>query len=269
LIYDIDDDVHLGQEIDASYSPDPILRLHKGRGKPIYLLTHADYVVTSSPLIEAEALKFNGAKRATYITSSVDTGHFVPRNARPAAGKIVVVWTGTFSSRPFIDMLAPMLRELSRRRDFAFRIIGNFDHQMDGVDRKAVRFDKATEVADLDHFDIGFYPLPSEPGLMARAGSRRSSTWRWGLPVVAFAVGTTPLLYEHGEIGYMVRSDDEWLDALMQLIDSEEDRRGKGANACRVAVKHYSRQAVRDRYREVLATTLDASVLPRQGTAIK
>jgi glycosyltransferase involved in cell wall biosynthesis len=140
---------------------------------------------------------------------------------------------------------------------------------MDGVERKAVRFDKATEIADLDHFDIGFYPLPSEPWVSGKSGIKAIIYMAMGLSVVAFAVGTTPLLYEHGEIGYMVRSDDEWLDALMRLIDSEEDRRGKGANACRVAVKHYSRQAVRDRYREVLATTLDASVLPRQGTAIK
>jgi glycosyltransferase involved in cell wall biosynthesis len=269
LIYDVDDNVHLGQEIDDTYNPNPILRLLKGKGKPIYLMTHADHVVTSSPFLEKEALTFNRSGRATYITSSVDTDHFVPRPARPANKKVVVGWTGTFSSRPFIDMLAPMLRELSRRREFEFMIIGNFDHQLDGVDLKVIRFDKASEIADLSHFDIGIYPLPDEPWVYGKSGLKAIVYMAMGLPVVASAVGTTPLLYEHGDIGYMPRNDEEWLDALTRLIDSEEERRTKGANARRVAVEHYSRQAVRDQYRKVLATTLDASALPRQGTAIK
>jgi glycosyltransferase involved in cell wall biosynthesis len=266
LIYDVDDNVHLGQEIDPSYNPNPVLRLLKGKGKPIYLMTHADHVVTSSPFLEGEALKFNRAKRATYITSSVDTDHFVPRQARPDGRKVVVGWTGTFSSRPFIDMLAPMLRELSQRRDFEFRIVGNFDHEMEGIDLKVVRFDKATEIADLNHFDIGVYPLPDEPWVYGKSGLKAIVYMAMGLPVVASAVGTTPLLYDHGDIGYMVRNDGEWIEALTRLIDSEEERRAKGANARRVAVNHYSRQAVRDQYRKVLAATLGAPPLPRQGT---
>jgi glycosyltransferase involved in cell wall biosynthesis len=269
LIYDIDDNVHLGQEIDPSYNPNPILRLLKGKGKPIYLMTHADHVVTSSPFLETEALKFNRAGKATYITSSVDTDHFVPRSARPANKKIVVGWTGTFSSRPFIDTLAPMLRELSRRRDFEFRIIGNFDHQMDGIDLNVIRFDKTSEIADLNHFDIGVYPLPDEPWVYGKSGLKAIVYMAMGLPVVASAVGTTPLLYEHGDIGFMVRNDQEWLDALTSLIDSEEERRAKGATARRVAVENYSRQAVRDQYRKVLATMIGAPALPTQGILTK
>lgn len=265
LIYDVDDNVHLGQEIEANYNPNPVLRLLKGRGKPLYLMTHADHVVTSSPFLETEALKFNRAGRATYITSSVDTDHFVPRKARPGSGKVVIGWTGTFSSRPFIDMLAPMLRELSRRRNFEFRIIGNFDHQMDGVDLKVVRFDKATEITDLHHFDIGIYPLPDETWVYGKSGLKAIVYMAMGLPVVASAVGTTSLLYDHGDIGSMVRSDEEWLEALTRLIDSEDERRIKGANARRVAVDHYSRQAVRSQYREVLAASIGSKTISKQG----
>ena len=258
LIYDIDDNVHLGQEIDQQYNPNPILRLIKGRKKPIYLMTHADHVITSSPFLESEALKFNRAQKATYITSSVDTDHFVPRKRRPDNPKVVVGWTGTFSSRPFLDMIAPMLRELAKRREFEFRIIGNFDHEMPGVDLKVVQFDKATEIADLNHFDIGVYPLPDEPWVYGKSGLKAIVYMAMGLPVVASAVGTTPLLYEHGDIGMMVTSDEEWLDALTRLIDSEEERRRKGATAREVAVANYSREAVRDQYQGVLDDSIKA-----------
>ena len=252
LVYDIDDNVHLGQNLAAEYNPNPILRLIKGRKKPIYLMTQADHVIASSPFLEAEALKFNRFRKATYITSSVDTDHFVPRTRRPNNPKVVIGWTGTFSSRPFLDMIAPMLRELAKRRDFEFRIIANFDHEMPGVDLKVVQFDKATEIADLDHFDIGVYPLPDEPWVYGKSGLKAIVYMAMGLPVVASAVGTTPLLYEHGDIGYAVSTNQEWIDGLTRLIDSAEERRSKGATARAVAVGNYSRQAVGEQYESVL-----------------
>lgn len=259
LIYDIDDNLHIGQEIEEQYDPNPILRFLKGRKKPIYLMTYADRVITSSPFLEHEALKFNRAGKAKYITSSVDTGHFIPRSHRPDNHKVVVGWTGTFSSRPFLDMIAPVLRELAQRRDFEFRIIGNFQHEMPGIDLKVVEFNKASEVADLEHFDIGIYPLPDEPWVYGKSGLKAIVYMAMGLPVVASAVGTTPLLYDHGEIGYMATNDEEWLEALTRLIDSAEDRHERGAIARKVAVAHYSREAVRDQYQRVLDQSIRAS----------
>lgn len=255
LIYDIDDNIHIGQEIDVRYNPNPILRFLKGRKKPIYLMTNADHVITSAPFLEDEAKRFNRAGRATYITSSVDTDHFVPRAKRPDNPKVVIGWTGTFSSRPFLDMIAPMLRQLARRRDFEFRIVGNFDYEMPGVDLKVVRFDKAREIEDLNHFDIGVYPLPDEPWVYGKSGLKAIVYMAMGLPVVASAVGTTPLLFEKGDIGAMVRTDEEWIAALTALIDSEDERRAKGRNARQVAVDNYSRQAVADQYWRVITST--------------
>lgn len=102
-------------------------------------------------------------------------------------------------------MLAPILRDLSRRRDFEFRIIGNFD--------------------------IGVYRLPVE-SLVGKSSLKAIVYMAMGLPIVASAVGTTPLRYEHGDIGFMVRNDEEWLDALTRLIDSEDERLIKGAMHC-------------------------------------
>jgi len=166
---------------------------------------------------------------------------------------VVVGWTGTFSSAPFLDKLAPMLRELAKLRDFEFRIVGNFDYAMPGVNLTVVQFDKTREIADLDAFDIGIYPLPDEPWVYGKSGLKAIVYMAMGLPVVASNVGTTPLLYAHGDIGFMVASDSEWLDALIRLIDSEEERRVKGATAREVAVANYSRTVVRNQYRAVLA----------------
>ena len=252
LVYDIDDNVHLGQSLATTHNPNPFLRFLKNPGKPLFLMREADYVVASSPFLEADARAINRHGKALYITSSVDTGHFRPRPERPQNDKVVVGWTGTFSSRPFLDMIAPMLAELSSQRDFEFRIVGNFDHEMAGVDLKVVQFSKASEIADLDAFDIGIYPLPDEPWVYGKSGLKAIVYMAMGLPVVASRVGTTPLLYEHGDIGAMVSTDAEWLVALTALIDDAEARRSKGETARRVAEAHYSRDAIAATYQAII-----------------
>jgi L-malate glycosyltransferase len=252
LIYDIDDNVHLGQALPPNYNPNPLVKLLKTKEKPLFLMRAADYVITSSPFLEKDARSLNRGGCATYITSSVDTDHFVPRTMRLPYPKVVVGWTGTFSSKPFLDQIAPMLRELSKRRDFEFRIVGNFDYDMPGVDLKVVKFDKASEIKDLHAFDIGIYPLPDERWVYGKSGLKAIVYMALGLPVVASNVGTTPLLFDHGEIGLMVRNDEEWLAALERLIDDEAMRLRLGATARRVAVEHYSREAVKNMYRTVL-----------------
>jgi len=252
LVYDIDDNVHLGQQIDGGINPNRLLRYLKGRSKPIYLMRVADYVIASSPFLEKAAQDLNHAGRAVYITSSVDVNYFRPRKARPGNAKCVIGWTGTFSSQPFLDSMAPMLRRLRERHDFEFRIVGNFDYAMPGVDLRVVRFDKATEIADLNHFDVGVYPLVDDPFVYGKSGLKAIVYMAMGLPVVASAVGTTPLLYEHGEIGFMVRDDEEWLAALCMLIEQPELRARMGETARRVALENYSREAVQQQYLRVL-----------------
>jgi len=252
LVYDIDDNIHIGQKIDDSINPNPILRFLKGRNKPLYLLKTADFVIASSPFLESEALKHNLAGRAAYVTSSVDVHHFRPRSVRPPNPKVVIGWTGTFSSQRFLDGMAPMLRKLRETHDFEFRIVGNFDFEMPGVDLKVVRFDKATEIADLEPFDIGVYPLWDETFVYGKSGLKAIVYMAMGIPVVASAVGATLLLYEHGEIGFMVRDDEEWLAALKTLIDDRPLRERMGETARRVAVDNYSREAVQQQYLRIL-----------------
>lgn len=259
LVYDIDDNVHIGQDLHSDFDPNPIVRLLKGKSKPIYLMTNADFVITSSPFLEQDAGRLNRHGGARYVTSSVDTDHFVPRDRRPENPLPVIGWTGTFSSRPFLDMMAPMLRKLSERRQFEFRVVGNFDIEMPGVNLKVVRFDKPSEVEQLFHFDIGMYPLPDEPWVYGKSGLKAILYMAMGLPVVASDVGTTPLLYEHGDIGFLVRNEEEWIDALTRLIDDEALRAEQGRNARRVALAHYSRQAVRAQYLGILDSVCASS----------
>jgi L-malate glycosyltransferase len=257
LIYDIDDNVHLGQELDDAINPNRLLRFLKNRNKPVTLMRTADYVIASSPFLEKTARELNRLGRAVYITSSVDVNHFRPRSRRPENPKCVIGWTGTFSSQPFLDAMARMLRKLGETHEFEFRLVGNFDYAMPCVDLKVVRFDKAREIADLEHFDVGVYPLVDDPFVYGKSGLKAIVYMAMGLPVVASAIGTTPLVVRHGENGFLVSSDDEWLEALRSLIDDPDLRRRMGEQARRDAVSRFSIEAVAGQYRQVLRSVTE------------
>jgi glycosyltransferase involved in cell wall biosynthesis len=252
LIYDIDDNTHIGQNLPAEHNPNRLIQFLKNRNKPLYLMRNADFVITSSPFLNDEAMRINKKRASAYITSSVDTEYFVPRGEHRPYSKIVIGWTGTFSSKPFLDLLAVPLRKLRELRDFEFRIIGNFDYVMEGVDVKVVQFDKSREIEDLYAFDIGVYPLPQDPWVLGKSGLKAIVYMAMGLPVVASKVGTTPLLFSHEEIGFMASSDEEWIDALTCLIDDPGQRKAMGEAARRVVVRNYSHAAVRSEYLAVL-----------------
>jgi len=60
------------------------------------------------------------------------------------------------------------------------------------------------------------------------------------------------MLIRHGENGFLVRSEEEWLNALEQLMDDPALRTRLGEKARRDAVAKYSIHAIAGQYRRIL-----------------
>jgi glycosyltransferase involved in cell wall biosynthesis len=174
--------------------------------------------------------------------------------------RLVIGWTGTFSSRPYLDLLRPVFQRLAGERDFTLRIIGNFDYALDGVDVEVLRWSAEEEVTQLQGIDIGLYPLPldDEAWVSGKSGLKAIQYMAFGLPCVASNIGNTPRVIQDGENGLLVRTEDEWVEALKRLIDDQALRRRLGEQARRDVLDHYAKSAVAVQYRQVLADALGA-----------
>ena len=256
LVFDVEDNVMLGFGRAANDHPNPLLRFLRGAGKYLYLIREADHVVTSSPSLNDLCLSFNRRRACTYISSSIDSDRFVPANRYSNDGRVTIGWTGTFSSRPYLDLLRPVFQQLAKERDFRLRVIGNFDYELPGVDLKVIRWTADQEVEQLQGIDIGVYPLPFDDWVGGKSGLKAIQYMMVGLPCVATNVGTTPLIIRHGDNGLLVRTEDEWLEALRRLLDDPGLRRKLGEQARRNAVAKYSVKAIAADYRRVLASVM-------------
>lgn len=253
LVYDVEDNLILGYEPGVEGHPNPWLRFVKGARKPRYLVTNADVVIVASPHNVESMQAVNTVGRVACIPPSLDTVRICP--APPGTfprAKPVIGWTGTFSSRAYLDMIAEPLRELARRMPFIFRVIGNFDYALDGVDVEIVHWSAEREAADLQSLDIGIYPVPDDAWTRGKAGLKIIQYHAAGLACVASDIPLSRQQIRDGESGFLVRSPDQWVDRLEELLRDPALRRRMGEAGRADALARYSRGVIAPAYRAVL-----------------
>ena len=248
LIYDIEDNIF---DI-KSNGINHIAPYFKSGNKIKYLIKEADHVITSSPFLTTDCLKLRSKNKCTYITSSVDTDRFIPINSYENNKKLTIGWTGTFTSKKYLDLLRPVLLKLSANYDFTLRVIGNFDYTLPGLDLEVIQWTVENEVADLQGIDIGIYPLALDDWVSGKSGLKAIQYMAFGLPTVATKVGMSELIIDHNEDGILVRTDEEWLDALSMLLRNPQLRKKLGVAARKKVLERYSIKSVQLDYLDVL-----------------
>ncbi len=260
LIYDIEDNL-LSNSIktDSRLNPNSWIQFLKGPRKAQILVKTADHVITSSPFLNIRCQGLNTRGTCTYISSSVNTDRFKPANPYSNEHTVVIGWTGTFSSKIYLDSLREVFLDLTKRVEFKLKVIGNFDYDLPGLDLEVIQWSSQTEVEDLQTIDIGVYPLPIDDWVLGKSGLKAIQYMAFGLPIVASNVGTTSLLISHGVDGLLVKSPEEWVSSLEMLVREPEIRRKFGEAARRKAVERYSISTIKHDYRRVLGVVRGVS----------
>jgi glycosyltransferase involved in cell wall biosynthesis len=248
VIYDFDDSIFLD-------SKDWFQNILRNPKKFHYLIKNAQHVVLSSPFNLDKCLEINRNKSVSYIPCSLDTSRFKPikNNAAPKK-KVVLGWTGTFSSIPYLNSIKNILIKLKQERDFKLLLITNFDYEFSEMDLEIIEWKKESEIADLNKIDIGLYPIHMDEWSLGKGGLKMMQYMAIGIPGVATNYGTAQNIITHGSNGYLVSQDHEWVDVLKLLIDNEELRSKIGAQALYDLEKNYSYNAVKDLYLNILNT---------------
>jgi len=252
IVYDIEDNL-----LTDEGAPRGLRQQLKGRGKARFLLERADHVLTASPFMVERYRAINERQAVTLIYPSVDTDAFRPRETPSRHSKPVIGWTGTFSSRSYLDLLRSVLQELARRIDYKLIVIGNFAYDLPGVDLEVLTWSREDEVAQMQRIDIGLYPLPDDDWVLGKAGLKVIQYMAFGLPSVSSDIGTATLQVTDGVDGFLVTGGEQWLSILERLCRDPELRRQVGEAGRRKAVAHYSRQATSVQYLDVLRIVME------------
>ncbi len=249
MVYDIDDMIYLKEQTSKA---NPIINSLKGKGKPIYLFRSSDFVLTSTDAIQEYASTFNN--NVVKVPISVDTERYLPKQDYNIENrKLIIGWTGSLSTSPYLHLLDNVLKELSRDFDFRLLVMGDQDFRIEGVDVEAVSWSASYEVSTIAKFDIGLYPLPNDPWVYGKGGGKALQYMSLGVPTVATGIAYNLKIIQDGENGFLVNTESEWRNALARLMQDAELRKNIGKKGVKTVEDQFSINANKSVYLDLLS----------------
>lgn len=250
MVYDLDDLVYLPHSSAANF----FMRWLRRRGKVAELVGLARHTIVCTDHLAAFAARRSA--RVTNISSTIDTVAYRPRPHRMATREVVVGWSGSHSTSPYLHLLDDVLRELQRREGIRIKVIGDGTFRLDGARVQAMEWRRESEVDDLSELDIGVYPLPDEEWIKGKSGLKALQYMALEIPSVVQRTPVNVKIVRHGENGLVAGSPEEWYDALTTLVRDPELRHRLGTAARTTVEERYSVRVTAPQYLRVLEETL-------------
>ena len=247
VIYDIDDLVFM-KNINHE---NKFLALLKGKNKPIFMMKNAAHVITCTPYLDAIAQQYN--QHTTDISSTINTIAYQPVNQYKNDHELVIGWSGSHSTSPYLYLLKDVFLELKKCMSFKLLVMGDPGFDIPGLNIEAIAWKEEWEIETLQRMDIGVYPLPvDEEWVMGKSGLKALQYMALGIPAIAARAGCNDRVIENEKSGFLVADEEEWLDKLKLLMEQPELRKKIGEEARLRVEKHFSVIANAPRYLSVL-----------------
>jgi glycosyltransferase involved in cell wall biosynthesis len=243
VVYDVDDMVHLL----PTSSVNRLASRFKSGERFFVLMRGASHVITCTPVLDRLARRYS--EHTTDISSTINTLAYAPCNPYTNDRPLVIGWSGSHSTAPYLHLLDDVLQQLAQRYSFTLLVMGaSPDFSVPGVTVEVVPWSEAAEIPTLQRMDIGLYPLPDDEWVKGKSGLKALQYMALGLPVVASAVGCNDRVIQNGVSGLLVHSQDDWTESLSRLITDPSLRCSLGLAARQRVEQLYSIDANKGTY---------------------
>ena len=250
VIYDIEDNILINFK-----RKDNFISFLRSEKKIIYLIKNSDYIITSSPMLSKTCENISGGlKKVKYISASIQLNRYQPIKKHIEKNKIVIGWTGTHSSKKYLDILKNVFVKIKKKYpESQIKIISNFDYKIENIHINNTLWNKETEIKDLLEIDIGIYPLSLDKWVEGKSGLKALQYMALGIPVVATSVGMSKQIIDNMKNGILVHNNDaEWIDAIERLIKDYNLRNLIGNNSKKTIFEKYSTDIIGNQYLKIL-----------------
>ena len=234
LVFDFDDALWLRD----SYSPTGFesgKRLRRFRS----VVRRCDAVVAGNRFL-AEAVRPHNPN-VTVIPTCVEPADYpLAEHSRPP-GEARLVWVGSSSTLKGLERNREMLGAVGRAvPGVRLAVICDRFPTFDGLPVEAVRWDGATEAAEIAASDVGIGWVPDDPWSRGKCGLKLLQYLAAGLAVVANPVGVQADIVTHGQTGLLAATTDEWVAAVRTLANDPALRRRLGRAGRERVEREYS-----------------------------
>jgi glycosyltransferase involved in cell wall biosynthesis len=248
IVYDFDDPIWLPYRSPTN----GVLSYLKRPGNVARICRLAAVVMVGNRLLAEWARKH--ARDVEVVPSTIDLERY-PVIALAEGGTLTLGWTGSHSTLPFLECLAPTLRQFAVRQAYRLLVISHTDrYGIDGlpVEVRARRWRAETEAEDLLEMDIGLAPFPDTGWTPWRCHGKVLQYMAAGIPTVASPVGVLSDYIRDGENGFLAVTEADWIDRLVRLAEDTKLRRRMGQAGRATVAERYSARVWAPRVKEIL-----------------
>lgn len=235
---------------------DDAIYLHRGGGFARRIASRCDLVICGNKTLAEQFGEW--APEVIVLPTAVDSDLLMPvgQKAQAHQGEVVIGWIGTSANHRYLRMLESVFRSIfSSNPKSSLLIVSDRDPQL-ALAPSCVKYRKwseAREVDDIQEMDIGVMPLADNLWARGKCSFKMLQYMSCGLPVVVSPVGMNSEVLAHSALGLAASTEDEWIDALTELIRDPLLRARMGAAGRMTVENHYSIR----------------SIAPRLGAAIR
>lgn len=228
FVFDVDDAIFLGPR---GVSADRIAR-------------SASLIICGNNFL-AEYFAQHG--RVEVLPTAVDARRFVPRADHQSA-KQVIGWSGSSSGLKYLYGIEPAIFSLlDKHPEAVLKVVSDRPPVFKTLPSERVvyeRWSPEREVAVLQDFAIGIMPLEDDLWARGKCSFKMLTYMSVGLPVVVSPVGMNVEILAQGPCGYAAKTDDDWVDAISNLLNKPELADQMGRTGRKIIEDHYARNVV-------------------------
>lgn len=237
-VYETDDDVLTMETSNLPFTTDP-----RAAESVRYCLRRAEMVTVSTPYLAELYAPFNSNIRVLPNCVKAELLD-MPRKRRD---RLTIGYQGGTSHLIDLCMVRDPLREvLDAHPDVDMHWIGadfspllyDFHPLARGNSRFTPWSDDVGDYYKAVDFDIALAPLADVPFNRSKSHLKALEAAARGIPVIAQDMEPYREFVRDGETGYLVRTPDEWVKRLTELIHDEAAREEMGAAAKKVAARY-------------------------------
>jgi glycosyltransferase involved in cell wall biosynthesis len=239
IIYDFDDAIWLPNTSEEN----KLVAFLKWHGKVAAICKWSYRVSCGNSFLADYARQFN--KNVIVNPTTIDTTHLHDPSRFAIKKKniqVIIGWTGTHSTLPYIEPLVPVLEKLEGKFPGQVRllIIANKNPALKLKFVDFVPWSRQTEMEDLLQMDIGVMPLSDDEWAKGKCGFKALQYMALEIPALASPVGVNIEIIDNEVNGYWCHTETEWLYYLEKLVTDKALRKQMGVAGRKKVISHYS-----------------------------
>lgn len=175
----------------------------------------------------AERARIAGARWVEILPTVIDLERY-PISSPPENEIFTIGWIGSPLTSRYLKEIQPALQEICKDGTVRVVAIGAGALELEGVPLEIQPWSEATEVKQIQQFDIGIMPLPDTPWERGKCGLKLIQYMACARPVVCSPVGINKKLVKQGINGFQASNMKEWVNSFQILKNNPSLRWSMG-----------------------------------------